>query len=138
MKKIGNFYPTSDFYKEFTNFQLEENDFTRINWYEPLEYKYRSREISKVFTLHIVHSDKHIYDKNVTYYKFDFLPVFIFEKTRRVGQNFNQIFYNFLHENDMQAFTTEDKFEAGKKDKILYIVKKNSTFAFCIYQIADA
>ena len=73
-EKTGNFYPTNNFYKEFTNFQLEENDFTRINGYETLEYKYTNREISKMFTLHIVHSDKHIYDKSVTYYKFDFLP----------------------------------------------------------------
>ena len=34
------------------------------------------------------------------------------------------MFYNFLHENDKQVFTTEDKFEGGKKDKILYVVKK--------------
>ena len=43
-----------------------------------------------------------------------------------------------MHENDTQAFTTEDKFEAGRKDKILYVVKKDGTFAFCIDQIADA
>ena len=137
-EKLGNFFPTSNFYKVFTNFQLEENDFSRINGYEPLEYKYTNREISKIFTLHIVYSDKHIYDKNVTYYKFDFLPVFIFAKTRGVGQNFNQIFHNFLHENDTQVFTTEDKFEAGNKDKILFDVKKNDSFDFCIDHIADA
>ena len=97
---------------------------TGINGYEPLEYKDTNREISKIFTLHIAHSDKCKYDKNVTYYKFDFLPLFIFSKTKGVGQNFNQMFYNFLHENDKQVFTTEDKFEGGKKDKILYVVKK--------------
>ena len=51
--------------------------------------------------------------------------MFNFAKTRVLGQNFNQIFYDFLHENDTQVFTTEDKFKAGKKDKILYVVKKN-------------
>ena len=55
---------------------------------------------------------------------------FLFLRKQGVGQNFNQIFYNFLHENDTQFFTTEDKLEAGKKDKILYVVKKNSSFAF--------
>ena len=44
-EKTGNFYPTSNFYGEFTNFQLEENNFTRINGYEPLKYKYTNRKI---------------------------------------------------------------------------------------------
>ena len=78
-----------------------------------------NRWISKIFTLHIIHSNE-----STTYYKFDFLPVLIFVKTRGVGQNFNQIFHNFLHENDTQVFTTEDKFKARKKEKILSVVKK--------------
>ena len=69
--------------------------------------------------LHIIHSNE-----SATCCKFDILPVFIFVKTRGVGQNFNQIFYSFLHENDTQFFTTEDKFKARKKDKIVYIIKK--------------
>ena len=120
---------------EFTSFLIEENNFTRINGYELLEYKYAIREISKIFTLHIVHRGKHIYDKNVTYCKFDFLPVFIFATTRGFAQNFNQIFYNFLRENDSQVFTTEDNFEAWKKNKILYIAQKNGIFVFCADQI---
>ena len=78
-----------------------------------------NRWISKIFTIHIIHSNE-----SATYYKFDFLPVLIFAKTRGVGQNFNQIFHNFLHENDTQVFTREDKFKARKKEKILYVVKK--------------
>ena len=57
---MGNFYRTNDFYKEFTNFKLEENDFTRINGYKPLEYKYANKEISKIFTLHIIQSETYI------------------------------------------------------------------------------
>ena len=115
------------FYKEFTNFQLEENDFTRINGYEPLEYKYTNREISKIFTLHIIHSNE-----SATYSRLDFLLVFVFTKTRGVGKNFNQICYNFLHENDTQVFTTEDKSKAAKKDKILYVVKKR--YVYCLFK----
>ena len=53
------------------------------------------------------------------------------------------MFYNFLHENNTQVFTTEDKFKAGKKDKILYLVKKktkkkNGMFTSYINQIEDA
>ena len=59
-------------------------------------------------------------------------------KTRGVGHNFNQTFYNFLHQGDRQIFITEGKFEARKKDKISFVVKKNGSFAFCIDQIADA
>ena len=123
-EKTDDFYPTSDFYKDFTNFQLEEN-----------EKKILNREISNIFTLHIVHCDKPIYDESITCCKFDFLPIFIFAKTRGVRQNFNQIFYNFLHENDTEVFTTEDKPKAGKKDKILYVVKNNGTFTSFINQM---
>ena len=76
----------------------------------PWNINIRTEKFQK-YSPYILFKVKHIYDKNVTYYKFDFLPVFIFVKTRGVGQNFNQLFYNFLHENDTQVFTTEDQFE---------------------------
>ena len=51
-EKTGDFYPLSDFCKDFTNFQLEENDFTRINGYESLEYKYTNRDFKNIHSTH--------------------------------------------------------------------------------------
>ena len=108
------FYPLSNFYKEFTNVKLTEQDFFRFDGFEETKYRFSDREISDTFKIYILHSNIH-----QTRYVFDFLPVFKFAKSEGIGQKFNDYFFRYLSENSTEVFTTE-KYIMKEKLEILY------------------
>ena len=56
--------------------------------------------------------------------------MFKYFKNRGLGQKFEQVFYSYLHENNTTVFTTKEKYDAGKKEFILYIVFLDGTYEF--------
>ena len=91
--------------------------------FEDNDYIYNEAEISKYFTLHVIHEPE---DR----YYIDFLNVLKYAKNRGLGQKFEQVFYSYLHENDTTVFTTKEKYDAGKKEFLLYIVFLDGTYQF--------
>ena len=85
-----------------------------------------------LFFLHILHSNE-----KKTYYNFDFLPVFKYDKEHGIGQSFEDAFYTYLEENDSDVFTTEEKYLNGKKEKIFYILDKEKSFRFLDKEIQN-
>lgn len=65
------------------------------------------------------------------------MPVFKFAKEHSLGQNFHEIFYNYLEQNDTNVFTTEEKYFNGKKDNITYVVDWESKFRFLDDEISN-
>ena len=112
---------TGNYYKDFSNFELRDKDFVVRQGFEDNDYIYNDAEISKYFTLHVIHEPE---DR----YYFDFLNMFKYAKNRGLGQKFEQVFYSYLHENDTTAFTAKEKYDAGKKEFILYIVFLDGTY----------
>ena len=123
--KNSNYYPLSDFFKEFNDFDLTKKEFVNFHGFENEEYKYKDVEINNIFFLHILHRNE---DK--TYYSFDFLPIFNYTKEYEIGQSFEDTFYTYLDENGTDVFTTEAKYLNGEKKKILYILDKEKNFRF--------
>ena len=109
-KRSSDYYVLSNFYNEFSNFQLENDDFVKTKGFVDSSYKYFEVEITKYSNIDIIHSSA-----EVMHYHFDFLPVFKYAKTRGLGENFGRIFYCYLKENDNAVFTTEEKYGEGKK-----------------------
>ena len=122
--KNSNYYPLSDFYKEFTDFNLTQKDCVNFHGFENEEYKY-DVETNNISFLHILHSNE---DK--TYYNFHFLRVFKYAKEHEIGQSFEDKFYTYLVENNTDVFTTDARYLNGKKEKILYILDKEKIFRF--------
>ena len=116
--KNSHYYPLSDFYEEFTDFDLTQKDFVNFHGFENVGYNYNNVEINNIYFLHILHSNE---DK--TFYNFDFLPVFKYAKEHGKGQPSEDIFYTYLEENDTDVFTIEGKYLNGKKEKILHMRK---------------
>ena len=113
-EKSSDFYPLSNFYSEFTNFNVEKEDFFRFHGFKGKSYRFSEREISDIFKIHIIHSNI-----RKASYQFYYLPVFKFAKEKAVGQDFKDIFYDYLSEHDTEVFTTEKKFGEGKKRNTL-------------------
>ena len=88
-------------------------------------------EISDIFKIHIIHGNT-----GKTNYQFDYLPVFKSEKEKAVGQDFKDIFYDYLSENNTEVFTKEKEF--GKKRNILYVVNDRGQFRFLDQEIEDS
>ena len=88
LPKNSDYYPLSNFYKDFTDFDLMQKDFVNFHGFENEEYKYSDAEISYIFFLHILHSNK-----EKVYYNFDLLPVFKFAKEHGIGQSLEDTFY---------------------------------------------
>ena len=97
--KNSDYYALSDFYKDFTYFDLTQKDFVNFHGGENGEYEYSDAEISNIFFLHILHRNK-----KKTYCNFDFLLVFKYVKEYSIGQSFENTFYNYLLENDADIF----------------------------------
>ena len=131
-EKSSDFYSLSNFYSEFANFNVEKEDFFRFHGFKDESYRFSEREISDIFKIHIIHSNT-----SKTNYQFDYLPVFKFAKEKAVGQDFKDIFYYYLSENDTEVFTTEKEFEEGKKRNILYVVNDKGQFRFLDQEIED-
>ena len=108
-EKTNEFYPLSNFCKEFTNFKLTEQDFFRFDGFEEKKYRFSDREISDTFKIHIFHSNAH-----QTRYIFDFLLVFKFPKLEGIGQKFKDYFFRYFSENDTEVFTTEKIYNERK------------------------
>ena len=104
----------------FTNNSLNLNqqgrDFIKLYGLESQYYKYSDYEITDLFLIHILHSND-----EQTYYNFDFLRAFKFAKETGLGQNFNEIFYNSLKQNDTNLFTREENSNPGKYGVYCYI-----------------
>ena len=90
-EKTNKFYPFSYFYKEFTNFELALQDFSRFNGFEEKKYRFSGREISDTFKIHI------LYNALKTRYVFDILPVFKFVRSEGIGQKFKDWFVRKRH-----------------------------------------
>ena len=129
-ERSSDYFILSDFYNEFSNFQLENDDFVKTKGFVDSPYQYSEVEITKYFTIDIIHSSV-----EVIRYHFDFLPVFKYAKARGLGENFGRIFYSYLKENDTDVFTTEEKYGEGKNYKITYVVNKYSEFKFLGSQV---
>ena len=108
-EKTNEFYPLSNFYKEFTNVKLTEQHFFRFDGFEETKYRFGDREISDTFKIHILHSNTH-----QSKYVFDFLPVFKFAKSEGIGQKFKDYFFRYLSENNTEVFPTEKKHNEEK------------------------
>ena len=130
-KRSSDYFILSDFYNEFSNFQLENDDFVKAKGFVESSYQYFEVEITKYFTIDIIHSSA-----GVIHYHFDFLPVFKYAKARGLGENFGRIVYSHLKENDTDVFTAEEKNGEGKKDKIIYLVNKYSDLNFLGFRVA--
>ena len=113
-EKSSDFYSLNNFYSDFTNFNVEKEDFFRFHGFKDESYRFSERNISDIFKIHIIHSNT-----SKTKYQFNYLSVFTFSKEKAVGLDFKDIFYDYLSENDTEVFTTEKKFEEGKKKKHL-------------------
>ena len=72
-EKSYNYYKLSDFYKEFTNFQLQNADFVRTHGFDN-NYVLTKQEISDIFSTQIIHCN----DQDI--YSFGYLLVFQFAK----------------------------------------------------------
>ena len=70
-EKIKEFYILSDFYKEFTNFKLMEQDLFIFDGFRQTKYRFSNREISDTFKIHLLHSNA-LHTRNV----FDLMPMF--------------------------------------------------------------
>ena len=70
------------------------------------------KEISDIFKIHIIHSST-----SKTNYHFDYLPILKFPKEKPVGQDFKDIFYDYLSENATEVFTTEKEIRRRQKKK---------------------
>ena len=123
--KTNNFYPLSEFYNDFTNFQVNKKDFSKTLGFEGTSYRFSEKEISDIFKIYVIHSNN-----AGTQYFFDFLPVSKFEKEKGVGETFNDIFYSYLSQNGTEVFRTEQKFSNGDKKNICYIVNNQGQFKF--------
>ena len=130
--KTNDFYPLSEFYNDFTNFQVNEKDFSKTFGFEDASYRFLENEMSDIFKVHIIHSNN-----AGTRYFFDFLSVFKFAKERGVGETFKNIIYSYLSQNETEVFTTEQKFSNGYKKNICYIVNNQGQFKFLGKNIED-
>ena len=124
-ERSSNYFIFTDFYNEFSNFQLENDDFVKPKGFVDSSYQYSEVEITKYFSIDIIHSSM-----EVIHYHFDLLSIFKYAKARGLGENFARIFYSYLKENDTDVFTTEEKYGEGKKDEIIYVANKYSEFKF--------
>ena len=110
-EKSSDFYSLSNFYSDFTNFNVEKEDFFRFPGFKDESYRFSERKISDIFKIHIIHSNT-----SKTKYQFNYLPVFKFSKEKAVGQDFKDIFYDSLSENDTEVSTTEKNSRKAKKE----------------------
>ena len=124
-ERSSDYFILSDFYNDFSKFQLENDDFVKTKGFVDWSYQYSEVEITKYFSIDIIHSSV-----KVIQYRGDFLPVFKYEKARCLGENFGRIFKSCLKENNTDIFTIEEKYSEGKKDKIIFVVNKYSEFKF--------
>ena len=130
--KMNDFYHLSEFYNDFTNFQVNEKDFSKTFGFQDTSYRFSENEILDIFKVHIMQSNIAGID-----YFFDFLSVFKFAKESGVGETFKDIFYSYLSQNDKEVFTTEQKFSNGHKKNICYIVNNQGQFKFLGKDIED-
>ena len=103
-QKNSNYYLLSNFYKEFTDFDLTQKDFVNFHGFENDEINTTMLELTIYFFLHVLQSNK-----GKTDYNFDFLLVFKHAKEQGIGQSFEDTFYTYLEENDTHVFTMEKK-----------------------------
>ena len=131
--KTNDFYPLSEFYREFTNFQVNEKDFSKILEIEDTSspYRFSENEILDIFKIHIIHSN----DAGTQCF-FNFFPVFKFVKERGVSET-KGIFYSCLSQNKTEVFTTEEKFSNGYKKNICDIVNDQGQLKFLGKDIED-
>ena len=125
LAKTNDFYPLSEFYNNFTNFQVNEKDFPKTFGFKDTSYRFLENELSDIFEVRIIHSNN-----AGTQYFFDFLLIFKFAKERGVGETFKDSFYSYLSQNETEVFKTEQKFSNGYKKNICYIVNNQSQFKF--------
>ena len=121
-EKSHNCYILSNFYKEFTNFQLHNADFVRTHSFDN-NYMLTELEISDIFPIHIIHSN----DQSI--YSFDYLSVFQLAKAHGLEKGFDEMFYEFLEKNDTNVIATEENFSKGKTKAIVYILSKHGQFS---------
>ena len=57
LAKTKDFYPLNEFYNDFTNFQVNEKDFSKTFRFEDTSYRFLENKISDIFKLHIIHSN---------------------------------------------------------------------------------
>ena len=110
-EKTNEFYPLSNFYKEFTNFKLTEQEFFRFDGFEEKKYRFSDREISDTFKIHIFHSNAH-----QTRYIFYFLLVSKFPKLDRNLR----IIFSVTCRKTTQKLLPQKKYILKEKLEILY------------------
>ena len=130
--KTNDFYPFSEFYRDFTNFQVNEKDFSKTLGFEDTSYRFSENKISDILRIHIIQSNK-----AGTQRFFNFLPVFMFVKERGVSEIFRDIFYSYLTQNETEVFTTEEEFSNRYKKNVRYIVNDQGQFKFLGKDIED-
>ena len=132
-ERFSDYFILSDFYKEISNFQIQNGDLVKTKGFLDSAYRYSEVEISKYFSIDIIHSSA-----EAPHYHCDFLPVFKYAKARGLGENFGRVFHSYLKENDIDIFITEKKYGGGKKDKIIYVVRKYNKFKFLGSQVVPS
>ena len=68
--KTNDFYPFNEFYRDFTNFQVNEKDFTKTLGFEDTSYRFSENEISNIFRIHIIHSNKQVLNVSLTFFQY--------------------------------------------------------------------
>ena len=124
-EKIKEFYILSDFYKEFTNFKLMEQDLFRFDGFKQTKYRFSDREISDTFKIHLLHSNA-LDTRNV----FDLMPVFKSAKSESIGQKFKDHFFCYLLENNIEVFTTEKKIMKEKLEILYTLLTRQDNLNF--------
>ena len=115
-EKTNEFYPLSNFYKEFANVKLTEQHFFRFDGFEETKYRFE-RNLEKYQT-HL----KFIYS-TATSIRADtsltFCRCLSSQNQKALDRNLRIIFFRYLSENNTEVFTTE-KNKMKEKLEILY------------------
>ena len=101
--KANDFYHLSEFYKDFTNFQVKGKNFSKTLGFQDTSYRFSENEISDIFKVHVLYTNS-----AGTQYFFDFLPVFKFSKERGMGESFKE-FFTLIYRKTKQKSSKEKK-----------------------------
>ena len=71
--KTNDFYPLSEFYRDFTNFQVNKKDFSKTLRFEDMSYRFLENEILDIFKIHIIHSKSQVFNVSLTFFQYSSL-----------------------------------------------------------------
>ena len=120
--KMNDFYPLSEFYRDFTNFQVNKKDFSKTLRFEDMSYRFLENEISDIFKIHIIHSKSQVFNVSLTFFQYSSLRKKGHRKKERKKERetLEDIFYSYLLQNETEVFTIEEKISNRYKKNMLH------------------